>query len=392
MPIETSRRRAPAVHPKRARTYSLASAIEDAAEHGGELTRGYEAEIHQEIRIQRGSPARGFYVPWNEIAAERRDLGFSGDQLYSGAGAARTDVPPMLVDVLRAKLAVERLGGKIETLATAAKSLNVQIPVKIQAAQISWVREGQSPQSQENLAIASATFVPHTATAFTDVTRRMLKLGQPDFEHRVTDDLLTGLAVAIDQAAINGTGTAASGAPLGLLQRMDVQRTIVASDSGNGGAPAWSDLAALEKLVGDACGDAPADARVGFLTSPAGRSVFRRTPELGASGVRPAWRAKTHRHPRTGDLEVIETCLGYPALATINVPSDLTRGNGTGLTEAVLGNFGDLTINLFTCFDVLVNPFLQSTNGVVRVSAFVDVDAAIMRQGSFAILDAINPA
>ena len=83
--------------------------------------------------------------------------------------------------------------------------------------------------------------------------------------------------------------------------------------------------------------------------------------------------------------------MGYAAIATYNVPQNLTRGeSGTGLTTALLGNFHDLVVNLFTGFDVLVNPYLQSVSGIVRISAFVDVDAIVLHAGSFAILNAIS--
>jgi HK97 family phage major capsid protein len=366
--------------------YSLAAAIADAAAHDGVLTRGLELEATDEIAARSGRKPRGFWVPWN---AELRNLGFGTAAGQSGLATAQTTIPQnMLIDALRAKLAVERLGGKILNLTPEVNSGGgVKIPVKTSAASVSWVDDGAAPASESNFVVAAQTLTPHTCSAYTDVTRRMLSLGQPGFQAKVVEDLLIGLAVGIDQAALNGSGTGFT--PLGLFQTGGITQLTCAADSGNGGVPSYADLIALEKTIGVAGGDSPADARVGLVTSPAGRSIFRRTAKLSGGTATPCWEVNTGRNPR-GEWESVETCIGYASVATTNVVANIAKGTGSNLTTACLGNFADLVVNLFTGFDVLVNPYMQSLSGIVRVSAFVDVDAIVQHTGSFAILTAIN--
>ena len=83
------------------------------------------------------------------------------------------------------------------------------------------------------------------------------------------------------------------------------------------------------------------------------------------------------------DFVICEEMLGYPAVASNNAPSQITKGTATNVTVLAFGNFNDCVVNTFGSFDVLVNPFLQSTNGVVRVSGFADVDVLFRRGGSF---------
>jgi hypothetical protein len=64
----------------------------------------------------------------------------------------------------------------------------------------------------------------------------MISLGGPGFKHRVVNDRMAGLLVAIDAAALNRTDSA--GVPIGLFRRSDLARTTPASDTGNGGEPA----------------------------------------------------------------------------------------------------------------------------------------------------------
>jgi HK97 family phage major capsid protein len=368
--------------------YSLVRALAQVAE--GKPITGLEAEVSQELERIRGRRAKGLYVPFDAPVERRGTLGFGSGSAFSGSASAQVTIPDgMAIDQLRPKLVVERLGGQILNLTPEIHSGGgVRVPTTQTAATISWTDEGQAP-AQSNAVINSATLTPHTAMAFTDVTRRQLSLGQPGFEGFVIDQLFTGLAVAIDTAAIAGTGT--SFQPLGLLSQINSAMVFTcASDTGNGGAPAASDLLALEAQVGLANGDAPADARVGWLTSPAGRRKLRQVSRFATAAV-PVWESHSDFN-QTGQLVTVESCFGFPAVSSTLIPQNVTRGSGTGLTTVVTGNFTELVVNLFTEFDVLVNPYLQSQTGVVRISVFVDVDSVVRRPGAFAELVGVNPA
>ena len=172
-------------------------------------------------------------------------------------------------------------------------------------------------------------------------------------------------------AAINGSGTNLQ--PLVRLQHTGVETIKIAADSGNGGAIAFADLATLEATVGKEDAEAEADARMAFVTSPALRSKLRRTDRGETSTGITLWNDG-------GQM------LGYRAFATTSVPSTITKGSGTNLSCLPYGNFGDLVIDMFTVLDVIVNLFLQSVSGVMRVSAFLDVDVMPRHVQSFAKL------
>ena len=130
--------------------------------------------------------------------------------------------------------------------------------------------------------------------------------------------------------------------------------------------------------MGAADGDAAADAGMAFVCSPQLRSKLRRTPRGATDAGINLWdRGKT--------------ILDYPAFTTTSVPANITRGSGTSLSCLLYGNFADLVINLFTVLDVVVNPFLQSVSGIVRVSAFLDIDVMPRHNGSFAKLVGTRP-
>ena len=68
------------------------------------------------------------------------------------------------------------------------------------------------------------------------------------------------------------------------------------------------------------------------------------------------------------------------------VPSNLTKGSGTGLSALIYGNWADLLIGYWSAFDVLVNPYESTAyaKGNVQVGAMLTCDIAVRYPESFA--------
>jgi len=348
--------------------YSLLRAIRSCCEHGQPVPAdGLENEVSQElIRRSPGHRTRGFLVPWDAMvpARERRNL-----DLTAGAGGVATVVLDHAIDALRRKMVCGQAGAVIANLAEDSPG-QLALPRQSTVSSASWVGDNQGP-SQSNATLDQVLLQAHTCTTYTDLTRRMISSATPDFQDLVLiPDLMRGIAHATDVAALNGPGTGF--APLGLLQTSSIPTLLPAADSGNGGAITFADLASLEQNVANVDGD-PAGGSMAMVTSPALRSKLRRTDKGSAASGINIW----------GNDGLL---LNYPGLTSTAIPANLTRGTGSALSVLLYGNFGDLVIQLFTALDVIVNPFLQSVSGVVRVSAFQDVDIAPRHINSFAKL------
>jgi HK97 family phage major capsid protein len=357
-------------HHSSKRPYSLSKAIQDVTEHGG--VRGLEKECSRELASRLNRQPHSFFVPFDvplSPSLNRRTLTET-----TGAGAIPGKMIPsgLFIDVLRSKLLVAKLGAQIRNFAAGERG-RIQVPIKSSAANVSWVSDGIAPPAQSNMVVGGSPLTPHTISNFTDTSRRMLKLGTPDFLARIEEDVVTSVAIGIDAAALNGAGN--GGVPLGVFQNTGLPYANFTANSGNGGAPAFADLCNMESIVGQANGDASADARMGFATSPQGRSKLRRTPDISGIGTLPAWCVESG----------IETLLGWPALSSTSVPANLTQGSGTSLTSLAFGNWADLLVNLFSAPDVLVDPFTSSSSGGVRITVFQDVDVLVARSGSFCL-------
>jgi HK97 family phage major capsid protein len=329
--------------------------------------KGLEGEVSQELTRRMGRQPQGFWMPLDvPVEPERR-----ADTTLTGSGAAQTVWPTaMFLDVLRAKLVIQALGGRITTLAN--EGGQVQLPVQTAATPVTWVAEGAQAGSFTGLTVGSVTFIPHTLLANTGISRFMKDTQAPGFDAWIYEDLAKSIAVNVDAAGINGSGLA-NNQPLGLMQTPGVPTYTLSADTGNGGAPAYNDIVGMEAVVANANGDSRADARLGWLTSPNGRSKMRRVDAATGNAGRWLW------------SQDADTVLGKPALATTNVPSNATKGSGTSLTSLIYGDFANLLVNLFTAVDIVFNPFTITTSGYYQIYAYQDADVQVARPAGFVV-------
>jgi HK97 family phage major capsid protein len=356
--------------------YSLCRAVSRIAD--GRQLDGLEGETSQEI-ARRAGPAHSFWMPVDApMTPSREERALS---TYSGGGAVTTLVRSFL-DTLRQKVVLASLGARFADFA-GGESGNVQIPTYVQPSVPSLNQEGAAP-APTNPTTSSILFTPHPLISFCKVTRRMLSVGTVDFQQQVESELARSIAVQIDLLAINGSGSGSGAAsqPLGLCQDPRFASSLVPPNFGaNGTTLKYDDLAAMELQLGVQYGEASADASVCWLSSPQGRSKLRRTPSLGSaqSGI-PLW---------DGSPDQGEVVQGRRAAATSLVPANQTQGSGSNLTSVLLGNFADVYINLFGSLDILVNPYTQSTDGTVSITALQSFDMSVGHSGSFVRVDGV---
>jgi HK97 family phage major capsid protein len=342
---------------------------------------GLEGEVSAEISRRSTRAPRGIFVPHD--VPIRRNL-WAGT---SGSGSIQTTVPYTLFDALRAKLVLAKLGANIGDFGGGDRG-QVALPVKSASANVSWVSEDQPAPSQTNMKVGQALLQAHTCTAYTDVSRRMIVSGTPGFEAFIENDLALGIAVAIDADVLNGPGS--SNRLLGLFQTTSWTQFAFLNDTGNGSKPDYVTLCAMESAIGGANADAGGNVRIGWVTSPPGRSALRRC-DLGGATVTGRYAWKAHRcYSPSGEVETVESVLGHAAVSTANVPSNITKGSGTNLAPLLAGNFGHLFMQMWSAVDFVVNPYLQSTGGIVRISAFQDTDYVCLYPGiSFVVAPAM---
>jgi HK97 family phage major capsid protein len=345
------------------RQYSLIRAIRASATgdwRGAELER----EASEETAKRLGRDPQGFFVPQDWL--EHRDL-VKGTPSAGGYLVATDLLAQSFIELLRNRMMVQRAG------ATVLGGLvgDVAIPRQTGGATAYWVAESGAPtESQQS--VDQVALTPKTVGAYTDISRKLLKQSSIDVEAFVRRDLATVLALAIDYAALHGSGT--SNQPTGVANTSGIGSVAGGT---NGAAPTWDHIVKLETEVAVDNADIGA---LAYMTNPKVRGKLKATPRTATYGDIMVWEGN-------------DTPLnGYPAYVTNQVRSDLTKGTSSGVCSAIFfGNWNDLLIGMWGALDILVDPYSNSTSGTVRVVAFQDVDIAVRHPESFAaMLDALT--
>lgn len=349
---------------KEVRRYSMMRAINALANPGDRAAQeaaAFERECSEAAAQKMGKQARGFMVP-SEV--QHRDL-VVGTPTAGGNLVATDLLAGSFIDALRNAMVIDGLGARFLTGLVG----NIAIPKLTGSASAYWVAENTAPTESQQT-IGQVTMSPKTVGAYTDISRRLLLQSSLDVEGMVQNDIAQILGLAIQQAAISGTG--ASNQPSGIL----TQVTASVIGGTNGAAPTWANIVQLESDV------AVANADVGtlaYLTNAKVRGKLKTTSKVsGQNGF--VW--------ESGDTPLN----GYRAGVTNAVPSNLTKGTSSGVASAIIfGNWADLVIGMWGGLDLTVDPYSGSTAGTVRIVALQDVDIALRNVVSFAtMVDALT--
>jgi HK97 family phage major capsid protein len=240
---------------------------------------------------------------------------------------------------------------------------NIAIPRQTGGASSYWVAEsGAVTESQA--AFDQVTMSGKTVGSMSDISRKMLLQSSLDVEAFVRNDLATSLALAIDSAAINGTG--ASNQPTGILNTSGIGSVVGGT---NGAAPDWADIVDLESELALDNADIGS---LGFLTNAKVRGKLLQTEKASSTGQY-VWAENN-------------TLRGYNAAVSNQVPSNLTKGSSSVCSAILFGNWSDLIIGTWGGIDINVDTSTGSSSGTVRVVALQDVDIAVRHAESFAAM------
>ncbi|QOQ83696.1 phage major capsid protein [Comamonas thiooxydans] len=342
---------------KEVRQFSIVRALHALANPMDQRARSaaaFEFEASTAAAQKQGREARGIMLPYD--VARASDL-VKGTAAKGGNLVATELLSGSFIDILRNAMVLTGMG--VPTLSGLVG--DIAIPKQTGAATAYWVAEDGAP-TQSGQTVGQVAMSPKTLGAFTDISRKLLLQSSIDVESMVQRDLAMVLALAIQQAAINGSG--ASNQPKGVMTF--VNPTVVGG--ANGAAPTWDHIVGLETAVSVANADI---GTLSYLTNAKVRGKLKTTSKVsGQNGF--IW--ENGATPLNG----------YGCAVTNAMPSNLTKGTGTNLSSAIFGNWADMVIGMWGSLDLTVDTVTLGTTGAVRVIALQDVDIALRNNESFA--------
>jgi HK97 family phage major capsid protein len=332
---------------KEVRNFSLMKAIRAMAnptDRKAQEAAAFEFEAAAEAAKRDGIDAQGLYIPADVRRAwAKRDLNTSDDSAIIAEDFRGGD----FIDVLRNASSVMQAGA---TMLTGLVG-DVKIPKKTAASTAGWISSEGGAAAESEPTFGQVTMSPKTLGAFTDITRLMMMQSSLDIEALIRNDLSVGLALAIDNGALQGSGS--SGQPTGIKNTSGINAPTAFAAAN----PTFAEVVAMETAV------AADNALMGNLAYILPASMY------GALKT-------TVKDAGSGQFVVGPdgTMNGYRTI----VSNQVTAG------DLYFGNFSDLLIGMYGGLDITVDPYTASTSGTVRIVALQTVDVAVRHAVSFA--------
>jgi HK97 family phage major capsid protein len=206
------------------------------------------------------------------------------------------------------------------------------------------------------------------------LSKQLLIQDNYSIEAYTQESFMKAFAVAIEAAAINGSGS--SGQPLGLLGTSGIGNVAI----GSNGGPAT--LAKILELI-QTVESANAGMNGKFLVNPKVVAKLKQTVIDAGSGA-----MIMSYGPYFGGVQ--EQIDGKPVFSTSNVPSNLTKGTTSGTCSAIIyGDFENLVVGQYGGIDLVVDTISQAIGGKTRIVMNQYVGVAVKQPAAFAaILDA----
>jgi HK97 family phage major capsid protein len=343
---------------KEVRSYSFVKAIRSKAE--GKALEGLEAEMDQEAKREattNGVAITGIGIP-SIVLSEKRDLTEGTDN--QGGYLSPTDTVGF-IEALRAKMLVTQYGAQVMT----GLMGNISMPTQATAASAAWEGEVDAG-SEQSQTFGELSLTPNRLGCYTEISKQLIIQSSIDVENFVRNDLIMAIQLAIDLAAINGSGS--SDQPTGILNTSGIGSVAGGT---NGLAPTFGNLVNLEREVSVDNADI---GNLAFMTNPKVRAKLKQTELDSGSGLF-VW-------PSASD-----ELLGYKAGVTTQVPSTLDKGTSTGVCSAIIfGNWNDLIVAQWGGLDIVVDPYSLATTNMLRVVANSWWDVGVRHAQSFAAM------
>lgn len=370
----SAQRQAPAADSKRdfdigmseaeRRRYSLVRAL-NAHMTGNWREAGLEREVSVELARRMGRDSNGFFMPTD--LPMMREAGYYVGTPTQGGNLVKTDLlMGSFIDILRNKAAVMQLG------ATFLPGLvgKVEIPRQSGVSVTQWIQE-TGTVTGSNATFDKVALDMKTIAAKSFVSRNMLRQVTMSVENFVRNELATSIALAIDLAALSGSGSGSE--PKGLASQTGI---LTVEGGTNGAAITFDHLIDMETKVADANADGTSMA---YLANAVTIGALKKIKDANNNYI---WKpiVGASRNAIPGEVN------GYPVARSNQARKNLTKGTSSGVcSEIFFGNWADLLIGEWGVLEILPNPYSAAAydNGGLEIRALQSVDIAVRHPESF---------
>lgn len=342
--------------PKDQKRYSLSKAILAMSMPGDRRAQdaaGFEREVSEEIATRTGRPARGIYVPRSVFAGERRTMVTT---VGSSAGylVAEELMADEFIGMLRASIVAASGATRMSGLVG-----DVLIPKQTAAGTHYWLATEEAEATETAGTFGQVRLSPKHGAAHTRYSRQTLVQSTPGVEGIVRNDLQRIYALAVDRAALYGSGD--GGEPLGLKNTTNVNDPTNFSAA----TPTWAELMAM-------VGACALDNAIGQGGSEDGRAP-------GTVSWIVEGEMYSNLMAKSKDTGSGTFCLEDGRIG----PWSAGLSNNIVTGDVWFGDWSQLLVATWGDPDLIVNPYTSDTSGTIRLTLHHFTDTACRHPQAF---------
>lgn len=305
-----------------------------------------------------------------EICAQyQRDMGTS-----PGTAGGYVIPPQVILDIiemLRAQAVVIKMGASVMD---GLVSSPVQMPSQTGGATAYWTAENAAI-TPSDLTLGQLTMSPKSCTALVKLSNQLIKMSNPGAEALVRADIASALALAIDLAALRGSG---SGEPLGIANTPSINAVAIGAD---GGYCTFDHLLEMEGKLED---NYALLGNLGYIFHGKVKRILKKSKVAQFSGDA----AGQYIILPMSDTN-LKDVMGYGFASTSQIPTNLTKGSGTALSEVYFGNWRELLIGNWGGLEIATSNVAGDAyaKNQTWIRAIQEVDVAVRHAKSFCLIN-----
>lgn len=383
---------------KEQQRYNFQKAINVALDKRGFVKSSFEKDIHDEL-VKRAKKANPNYQESENVLIPAYDLGVSkrsvaegwyqlskaGMRSYlnqiqqrdllvgdpsSGGNLVETELlSERFIDIFRNKSILRRMGMQVLTGLVGSIDIPKQIAGATDGSSVYWVAE-DTDVGKIDAKFGLVKFRPKNVGSYMYATRSMLLHSSIGIDNFIRRELAIALALGMDAAGLTGTGT--NDQPLGIFNTPGVNPIIFGA---NGGVADWAKLVQFETKIAVANAD---ESTMGWVLNPKSRGELKSRPKFNATGNETLWQM-ANGMTNQGYIA------GYRAGVSNQVPSNLSKGTGTGLSAIALGDWSKFLCAEWGTYELAADPYDRFLAGGVRVRILHTCDMQALQEKAFSV-------
>jgi HK97 family phage major capsid protein len=337
--------------------YSLMRAIRAMVDRNWEGA-GFEQECSAEIVKRAGlsaTPNGGFFVPYDILARRQvaqRDM-TAGTANAGGYLVATDNLAGNFIDLLRNRSLVAKLGA---TMLSGLQG-NVTVPKQTGAGTAYWLTNEATAITESQQTIGQLALTPKNVGAYTEVSRQLMMQSNPSIDALIMNDLARVLGIAIDLAALSGSG--AAGQPTGVVNTAGIG-SVTGTTLGYAGIVEFQTDVAGSNALASSCA---------YLTTPAVAGLLKQRQRFTSTDT-PLWQGNI----LDGTIE------GFRAASTLQM----------AVASMLFGDYSQIVIGEWGMLEIALNPYANFTAAISGIRAIQTVDVGVRQAGAFSLSTSIT--